>query len=451
MIDAIVEKLINKKIAILGFGREGQSSYQFIRKHLKTIPLTILDANEMVGSSPLLEGDTATKVYCKSDYLEQLENFDLIIKSPGISLKNIKTENLQEKITSQVELLLESGAQNTIGITGTKGKSTTTSLIYDILKAQGQNAVLVGNIGVPIFSVLDSCNDHTFFVMELSSHQLEFLNRSPHIGIILNLYEDHLDHAGSIEHYYNNKLKMFQNQTSRDIMIYCSDNEKLNQLVQKRKYDSTAYSVNLKNNKENATIYLKNENVYYQNEVIYSSQMKRNLLGEHNLENIMVALLVSELLELDRTVTIKTIYEFKPLDYRLQFFKEIDEVKYYIDTLATIPKATIEGIETLKNVNTLIFGGLDRGISYEEFIKYLRNSTVENFICMPTTGYKIGKLLPTEKVYFAENLKKAVEIAKKVTKKGTICLLSPAAASYEQFKNYQEKGDKFKEYLLDIE
>lgn len=449
MIEKIIDKLRNKKIAILGFGREGKSSYKFLRKYLKEESITILDANKMVAEDSLLKDDNYTDVYVESNYLDILDNFDYILKSPGISLKGISTKTLKRKITSQIELLLETGVKNTIGITGTKGKSTTTSLIYEILKNQGKDVVLAGNIEIPVFSILEDCNENTFFVMELSSHQLEFLEKSPHIGIILNLFEDHLDHAGSIEHYHNNKLKMFQYQTKEDIMVYCSDNETLNRLVNSRKYNSTPYSVNLKNQDEKAAIFCKDKWIYYKEKAIYSIEEKRRLLGNHNLENIMVALLVSEILELNRKKTLETIRNFEPLAYRLQFFKKVDGIEYYIDTLATIPKATIEAIETLKNVNTLIFGGLDRGISYDELIHYLQKSKVEHFICMPTTGHKIGKLLPKDKVYFVDDLKSAVSIAKTVTKENTICLLSPAAASYEQFKNYREKGEKFKEYILE--
>ncbi|MDE5888523.1 MAG: UDP-N-acetylmuramoyl-L-alanine--D-glutamate ligase, partial [Bacilli bacterium] len=148
------------------------------------------------------------------------------------------------------------------------------------------------------------------------------------------------------------------------------------------------------------------------------------------------------------TKTFKAISEFKPLEYRLEYVGEVNKIRYYVDTLATIPAATKESIEALENVNTLIFGGMDRGISYEGFSEYLENTNIENFICMPTTGYTIGKRINNSKTYFVETLEDAVSLAKKITKEGTICLLSPAAASYEQFKNYAEKGDKFKEYVL---
>jgi UDP-N-acetylmuramoylalanine--D-glutamate ligase len=187
------------------------------------------------------------------------------------------------------------------------------------------------------------------------------------------------------------------------------------------------------------------------NEQVYNTNDTRNLLGTHNVTNIMVALTVSRILNLDLKVATKTINEFQPLEYRLQNIGTVDGVTYYTDTLATIPEATIEAVKTLPNVDTLIFGGMDRGIKYDKLIEYLQVCPVRNLICMPTTGYAIGHLIehnaPDKNFYYIETLEEAVEKAKEVTKKGMSCVLSPAAASYEQFKNYAEKGDKFKSYV----
>ncbi len=446
MIQKIVQKLDNKKIAILGFGAEGISTYQFIRKYRKEMPLFILDKNADLHNNSDLQQDAFVTLITGNTYLEHLEDYDLIIKSPGISLKDINIEKLKDKITSQMQLFLEVARDYSIGITGTKGKSTTSSLIYEIIKKQNPNTYLVGNIGTPVLSILESCNENMLFVIEMSSHQLEFLTVSPHIGIVLNLFEDHLDHAGSVKHYHETKMNMFKNQNSKDIMIYCKDNEALNHLVEKSHFKSKSYSVSLQANR-NADVYKKDHWIYFHEKPLYNIDTKRNLLGNHNLENIIVSLLTSELLNLELKKTLETVQEFQPLDYRLQSVGIIDDVEYYMDTLATIPEATIEAIETLKNVNTLIFGGMDRGISYEKFIDYLNECNIEHFICMSATGKKIAMSLPKEKVYIVNTLEEAVDLAKEITKKNTICLLSPAASSYDQFKSYKEKGDKFKEYL----
>jgi len=447
MISQIISKLENKKIAILGFGKEGQSTYQFIRENKPTMSLTILDHNTDLQKDENLLKDQNLTFILGENYLSNLEEYDLIIKTPGISLKDINIQNIKSKITSQMELLLEVNCQNVIGITGTKGKSTTTSLIYEIIKDQNKNVVLVGNIGIPIFSVLNQCDKNTIFVTEMSSHQLEFIKVSPHIGIVLNLFEDHLDHAGSVEHYHNIKLNMFKYQTKEDVMIYCSDNENLNKLINQKTYQSKAFAVNLKDH-EPADVYKKETQIYFQNNLLYQTTANRNLLGNHNIENISVALLVGNILGLNQDSMLKVVENFKPLAYRMEKVGEINKVSYYVDTLATIPFATIETITALKDVNTLIFGGQDRGIDYTPLTDYLKNSEIEHFICMPTTAHKISTQLPQNKVFLVQTLEEAVALAKEITKENTICLLSPAAPSYDQFKNYQEKGDKFKEYVL---
>lgn len=441
MKNEIISNFEGKSIAILGFGKEGRSTYQFIRRFFKDIDITILDKENIVNDEVFL-GDNHVKFVSKN-YFENLDKYDIVMKSPGVSLKDIDTSNVN--ISSQIEMVIECFKDKVIGITGTKGKSTTTSLIYNILKENGKDAVLAGNIGIPVFDVLDNVNGDTYIVLEISSHQLEFLKISPHIGVVLNLFEDHLDHAGSIIHYHDIKMNMFKYQNSEDYMIYCSDNDTLRKLVLKNDYKGHKYDVSLSSD---AYVCLKNGKVYCDKQEVFDSSIKRNLLGIHNFENIMVAFLVSRLLKLDDNITLKAISNFQALDYRLQYIGSVKNVKYYVDTLATIPSATIEAIEAIGDVNTLIFGGMDRGISYKGFSDYLKKTNIEHFICMPTTGHAIGKYLPIDRVYFVDSLKEACDLALEVTKEGTSCVLSPAAASYEQFKNYAEKGDKFKEYIL---
>ena len=170
-------------------------------------------------------------------------------------------------------------------------------------------------------------------------------------------------------------------------------------------------------------------------------------MGEYNLNNIMFALAVAEILKLDISKATKSVNEFKSLAHRLELVGNYDGVIYYDNSIATVPIATIEAVEALKDVDTLIIGGMDRGIDYTDFIKYLNDSSIRNIICMPKTGHDIAKKINKEKKYIVETLEEAVEIAKKVTAKGKICLLSPAAASYGYFKNFEEKGNMYKELV----
>ena len=440
MQNKIFEKLSNKKIAILGFGLEGKSTYKFIRKYSEQF-LTILDQKDY-SEDPLIKGDNNVEVIYKN-YLDDLDKYDVIIKAPGVVLKDIDISKFEDKITSQLELLLEFFGKNIIGITGTKGKSTTSTLIYEIFKNQGYDTYLLGNIGTPIFDLIDKFTSDSILVIEMSALQLEFVKHSPHIGIILNLFEEHLDHAGSLEHYHENKLNIFKYQKRNDIALYAKDNEYLNKYMSDTyKQEVLSVSLNMDTN-----IHIKDNYVYYKNKKLYDITSKRNLEGIHNLENIMFALAVSEIYYLKLDKTIETINNFKTLSHRMELVGTYKGITYYDDAIATIPEATINAIESLKKVDTLIFGGLDRGINYDDFCRYLRSSSLSNLICMPETGYSIAKKLMTsnKKIYICDTLEEAVKTAKKVTKKEHICLMSPAAASYNCFKNYIEKGNKFKE------
>ena len=448
MIEKIIEKLKNKHIAILGFGREGISSYNFIRKHLKNEKITIIDKVDK-SNEDIFKGYKNVSFVSGDNYLENLNKYDLIIKTPGISLKDIDISKFKEKITSQLELLLEVNRKNIIGITGTKGKSTTSSLIYNVIKDQGKDVYLAGNIGIPVLTEIDNYKDDTILVIEMSSHQLEFIETSPHIAIILNLFQDHLDHAGSLEHYHQNKMNIFKYQDSNDIAFYSSDNDYLIQRMSEYNYKAKKYDVRFdyKDVGENS-IRIKDKKVYLGEELIYEDG-ERKLIGDHYLKDIMFVMGVAKILELDLLKAKESISNFGGLKYRMECIGKYDGITFYNDTIATIPEATISAIDALKNVDSLIFGGMDRNIDYSYFIEYLKNSSISNFICMPTTGNTIGKELEKAKknVFYVNTLEEAHEVAIKETKKDMICLLSPAAASYEFFKNFEEKGKRFEEIV----
>ena len=229
--------------------------------------------------------------------------------------------------------------------------------------------------------------------------------------------------------------------------LYNFDNETINSLVKDVK--AKEYKVSLKG-KHGSNIYLKEDKVYLNNKCIYDKNEPRNLIGDYNLNNIMFVLGVSEILNLNLDETIKTISKFKTLEHRLELVGKFDDVIYYDNSIGTIPMATIEAIEALKEVNTLIIGGMDRGLDYTDFIKYLNSSSIENIICMPKTGHDIAKKLKKEKVYVVNTLEEAVKTAKEVTKKQKTCLLSPTAASYGFFKNFEEKGNLYKKLVKEV-
>lgn len=445
MIQQLIAKLAHKNLLILGFGLEGQSTYRFLRRHLTDQPITIADQNDL-SKHPLLQTDPNLTLISGPNYLQNLADYDLILKTPGISFKNLDYTAFQDKITSQLELILEVDRENIIGITGTKGKSTTSSLVYEILQANGCDSRLLGNIGTPIFDEVENISPDTLLVLEMSSHQLEFIKTSPHIGAILNLFEDHLDAAGSVERYHWSKLNLFRHMAANDLAIYCADNPALQDRIAGENFHAQLISISADNNIP-ANVELRNGQVYYHEAPLYNPASPRHLVGQHNLENIMVALTIAHFLGLNPATSQTAVNNFQPLEHRLEKVATVNSITYYNDVIATIPAATINAIKSLGKVDTLIFGGLDRGIDYQGFIDFLDASDIKHFICMPSTGHTIGKQLDSARAHFVNTLEEAVALANQVTEKGKICLLSPAAASYEFYKNFQEKGRAYKQLV----
>ena len=368
MINNLIQYFKNKKILILGFGKEGKSTYKLIRRYLKEQLIYIADKKEEIHNEKDLKQDKNVEIISEEKYLENLEQYDIIMKSPGISFAKIDTTKFFHKIKSQLELFLEFFNVYTIGITGTKGKSTTSTLLYNVLKEQNMKTMLLGNIGIPVFDYIDEIQEDMILILEMSSHQLEYMEKSPNIAILLNIFEEHLDHYNSYKNYAKAKCNIYKYQKETDYFIYNIDNEMLKNIV--KPSTSITYKVSLKGKNE-SNIYLKNDIVYFNDKVIYNRNEPRNLIGDYNLNNIMFVLAVSEILKLNLNKTIQTIKEFKTLNHRLEPIGKYGGVFYYDNSIGTVPMATIEAIKVLKNVDTLIIGGMDRGIDYSKFIQYL--------------------------------------------------------------------------------
>lgn len=451
MIEKLIEFLKDKNILILGFGMEGETSYQFIREHLSNQKLTIADKNEVIIEDyPYLAEDENTNLVLGKGYLDSLEKYDLIIKTPGLSLKDIDISKFKDKITSQLELVMEYLNVFTIGITGTKGKSTTSTLMYQIIKDQGKNVMLLGNIGEPIFHKIDQMERDTILVLEMSSHALEFVKHSPDISILLNTYEEHLDHYSTLEKYVEAKFNIAKFQEVGKSFIYNYDNKLMSEFGYHHKEEDYAVSIVTVPNTKNK-VYIKDEDVYLNDEKLFNINLKMNLKGMHNINNIMFVVTAAKIMGLDIGKTLDTISNFKALEHRMEFVATVNGVSYYNDSIATIPEATINGVKAIKNINTLIVGGKDRGVNLDELIEFLWNSDIENIICLHTTGeYIYTRLEKSDKNLFkVNNMESAVNIAKKVTKPGTNCMLSPAAASYGFFKNFKERGEVFKKCVME--
>lgn len=452
MIDEIINFLKDKKIIILGFGIEGKSTYNFIRRYLPEINLVVrYNKSNIDEEKKYLEKDNNLQFIAGDEYLEGIEDADLIIKSPGISFKNIDISKFENKITSQLELFLEYTKSLCIGVTGTKGKSTTSSLIYEVIKEQGRDVELLGNIGIPIFDEIEKIKKDTITVLELSSHALQYVKKSPNISILLNVFEEHLDHYKSFDEYRDAKFNIFKFQKEKDFAIFNLDNKVISNKIYTYKKEDYGITIdNNKNNKSKNTVFLKDNYIWINNEKVYDISNTRKLKGNHNLNDIMFVLAVCKILNLDLDKATISINEFNPLEHRLEFVGEFNKILYYNDSIATIPEATIESIKALGNVDTLIVGGNDRGVSQKELIEFLKNSSVDNILCLPKTGeyiYDGLKEIKKKNLEKVDTLEEAVKIAKEITKKNSICLLSPAASSYGYFKNFKERGNLFKEYV----
>ena len=452
MLKKLLSYLENKRILILGYGMEGEATYRFLRNHFQEKQLFIADRNSsLLDTKVELMEDMDLELSLGENYLNGIEEYDLIIKAPGISLKDVDISKYENKITSELELFLEFVDIFSIGITGTKGKSTTSTLMYKVLIDQEKDAYLLGNIGEPIFNSLDSFTKDSIAVIELSSHALEFVKHSCNIGFILDVFEEHLDHYKSLEKYIEAKFNLAKYMNEKDFLIYNLDNELMNKYGFKYKENDYAISLEKVPNTLNK-VYIENDTIVVNSKNGMNINEETNLKGMHKINNIMFIYAASNILNLDFDRVLESIKEFKPLEHRMEFVAKINGVDYYNDSIATIPASTMNAVNALKNVNTLIVGGKDRGVNLEELIKFISNNEqIENVICLPKTGefIKAGLEGTLKNVTFVEKLDEAVKHAKKVTKEGTICLLSPAASSYGYFKNFEERGRLFKKYVLE--
>ena len=423
----IIEELKNKRIAILGFGKEGQSTYRYIRTYLPDQQVTIADIHP-IDTSEL----THVKTMFGAHY-QELDDFDVIMKSPGIVLTH---ELPQDKLNSQTNLFLKHYGHQTIGITGTKGKSTTASLLHHILK-QYRSCVLLGNIGKPAFDQLDMIDQDTIIVYELSCHQLEYAHYSPHYGVLLNLYEEHLDHYGTYEKYVHAKENIWRNQLKNDTIVLEASlaNSKINSRIIKASMNDDEADIHI----DESTLYINQKEIILQNH-------DTALLGKHNRYDIAIVFYLAEQWGVSYEQSLIALKSFTPLAHRLQYVGCYHDLHWYDDSISTICETTIQALIALPKTDTLLLGGMDRGIDYTPLADYLNNHPIHHVILMYDSGAVLAKLL---KIPFTvvTDLKEAVETAKQVSRKNACVLLSPAAASYGFFKNFEERGDCYQKYI----
>lgn len=443
MLNLLRELIKNKKILILGFGREGRSTYKRLCEAGGHECIAVSDKNEISDNFPdnirLITGDS---------YQSVLDEYDVVFKSPGVVLEK-PFESYKCKITSQTELFIRRYASSIIGITGTKGKSTTTTLIHHILSENNIDCVLTGNIGIPCFDVIEKMNEGTKAVFELSCHQLENISVSPSLAVFLNLYEEHLDHYGTFEKYADAKRNIYKHQNPSDTLICNTD-------VKPKNTECKSNIITASQKNRMADIFIPGKIISFNGETAPVPVNDMKLCGEHNFYNIGIAYAVCRMLGLSGESIMNSVCTYTPLPHRLEYIGMVDEVKYYDDSISTICAAAIQAVISLKDVDTLMIGGMDRGIDYTELIEFLSDCTVSNIILMSDSGKRILEEIKAKysdeafisKLSYSEKLEGAVNLAKKLTAKGKSCVMSPAAASYNDFKNFEERGDEFKKLVF---
>jgi UDP-N-acetylmuramoylalanine--D-glutamate ligase len=439
-----LQDLEKKSVLILGFGAEGQATYQYLRRHFPDKPLSIADrrtAGEFSEDLARLESDRALKLNLGPEYLEAADpsGCEVIIKTPGIPATLDAISRARKSgciLTSHSQIFLSNYLrEKVIGITGTKGKSTTTALIHHILKSSGFPAQLVGNIGQPPLDLIDAVSRDTYFVHEFSSHQLAEIETSPHIAVLLNIVPEHLDYYETFEQYVAAKENITKFQTAADYFVYAADHAIPKEIASRTKAILKPFRLD-------------------DSLVGVVDIQDIPLPGRFNLENVLAAVTAASLCGVESQAIGKAIGTFKPLPHRLENVGKFKNITFYDDSIATVPDATLAALDALgSNVQTLILGGHERHLDFTELGRRFP-ATVRTVILFPATGVRIWAAIEAHsrnaslpEAFFVRNMEQAVRISYQKTEPGKICLLSPASPSFGMFKDYRERGDLFKAFV----
>lgn len=442
---------VSEKYLIVGAGRSGICSAQLLEKKGKDY--VIYDGNEQLDRSAVLEKiGTERKVeFLLGDVDEsQLEGFSVCVASPGVSLDTDimkKVIDCKIPVWSEIELAYIYDKGRVIGITGTNGKTTTTSLTYEIVKAYNKNTLLVGNIEIPYTGRVADSVEGGATVAEISSFQLEtMLTFKPEVSAILNITPDHLDRHKTMENYADIKKSIAKNQTKDNFCVLNYDDAVLREFGSSCPARVIFFSSQEK--LENG-IYYSNNSIYIAKDGVsehFISADEVKLVGVHNFENIMAATAITMSFGIPLDVIKEAVKGFVAVEHRIEYVATVDEVKYYNDSKGTNTDAAIKAIDAMPSKTVLIAGGYDKKGEYDEWVSRFP-SKVRKLVLIGQTRQNIAKACDkigfTDYV-FAEDLREAVEICKKEAMPGDCCLLSPACASWGMFKNYQQRGDMFK-------
>ena len=446
--------LKEKKVAIIGLGVSNLPLLKYMYE--KKAKVTVFDEKEQEEvPRKLLErlDKYEANAFFGKNCFKNLKNFDIIFRSP--SCLPTRKELVEEKdrgaiLTSEIEMLMKLCPCKIIGVTGSDGKTTTTSLIYSILKKAGYNTYLGGNIGIPLFTKLDEMTPDDILVLELSSFQLMGMKISPNISVITNITPNHLNIHKDYQEYIDAKKNIFKYQNENDYLILNYDNE-ITRACKKEAKSKVIY-FSSKEKLDNGFI--------VDNGIIKECEdgIRKHILdtkevllrGNHNFENIATALAATKTL-VDQDIAVEAVKEFKAVEHRLEFVREIDNVKWYNDSVSSSPTRTIAGLNSFDEDIVLIAGGYDKNLDYTPIAKPILKK-VKTLILLGATSGKIFNAVKDEEekekkhidIYMSDNLEQAINLAKKYAKPNEVVLFSPASASFDMFKNFAERGNIFK-------
>jgi len=478
----------DKKVAVLGLGVEGLSSVRFLVKNgarvtvldqkneKELIPLLRHSGNPSAdGASRITNGqrdsgqarmtsfERTPEVVGGENYLKDLEKFDVIVRSPGVK-RNLSEILTAEKngvvITSQTKIFFDLCPCPIIGVTGTKGKGTTATLIYEMLKRQTFDAYLGGNIGKPPFEFLDKLDSKSWVVLELSSFQLQDLTRSPHIAVMLMTTSEHLDYHKDTNEYVDAKRNILRFQKEQDFAIinkdYPASNESDSHTSAKVFRISREREVREGCFVKDGIVKLK-INSALQNEKLKIIDTKDILLpGKHNLENVCAAVMAALIAGVSKENIVKVLKTFRGLEHRLELVGEINGVRYYDDSFSTTPETAIAAIKSFKNPEILILGGSSKGSDFSELGRVVSNA--KNIKAIIGIGVEWKRIKAQFRIQNSEfiivegvkDMKTIVAAASKIARPGDVVLLSPACASFDMFENYKDRGKQFKKQVFNL-
>jgi len=441
-----------EKILVMGIGKSGMAAVKML---YGAADLSVWDGKneeELDAESVVWLKDHAIKCYfgCMP-----AENYDRAIISPGIKPDN-DVAKLASAVDGEIELAYLNSMGSHIAITGTNGKTTTTTLVGEILKSAGLESFTVGNIGNPVCDIAKQTTTNSVLVTEVSSYQLETIKTyKPHISAILNLSPDHLDRHGSEEEYYRCKERIFENQTEEDILVYNGDDEQtvksVSKAIKPKKVMFTTKKSDLELSELKDVAYVKEGNIVIrkdgkESEIINIEELQ--IIGAHNVENVLCASAIAMFAGVKAKSIAKVLRGFKGVEHRLEFVRELKGVKYINDSKGTNPNASIKAIEAINAPIILIAGGYEKNLDFAPFVAAF-GKKVNYLILIGATASKIEKAaieagFKDENIIKCSSLDAAVTSASRLAEKGDVVLLSPACASWDMYKNFEERGEDYK-------